>query len=162
MSAKTYLCNEENVDCYIIAFNCVKQRLKLETKFEWPDCPDLPYPLNPECARMVDLCETIEKTNPICLKFLSQILGPVSRSSDFCDFSRSVRPLFYFGISWKQIVTLFTFGNYLAVQCFRAKNVSLIIHVAQWVAIYAENHLSDFLEAQNGWNGLFSETVLFT
>lgn len=153
MSDSVYVCDHYNVDAFIMAYFCIKETFLKHTKTVWTLCPDIPVKQFTNNATLA-LVERFESNHPALLKSMSQMLKWPSTSTDYSDFSRIVKPVIYFGISWNEIVCILAFGNFLASQCLKQNKASLIIYVVEWVAMFIENHCSDFLEKENGWQNM--------
>lgn len=140
------------MDAYIVAFHCVKQRLLRECKIPWSDCPDLPSVLGEECDRMVFLAEAFENQHPVLLKVIAQKLAWVSEAVSYADFSKVLRCLFNCHYDcWKKVICVYALGNFLAVHCLLDRKSGLIIDLAQWAAMFIENHFTSFHVLEDGW-----------
>ena len=51
-------------------------------------------------------------------------------------------------------MALFSFGCSLATQCMRRDLTQLIDSIIEWITLYIDNNLSNWIQPHNGWVSL--------
>ncbi|KRZ14215.1 Bcl-2-like protein 1 [Trichinella zimbabwensis] len=134
----------------VIACDYINHRL-LKSNYVWTDCPDLPKP-NCISLCMRTMGEELEQRYERSFKSMSETLQ-ISPTTAYPTFLAICDQLFNDGIRWGRIVALYAFGGSLSLQCVRKNMPELVSSIADWLAMYTETHLSQWIIENGGWEG---------
>lgn len=131
-------------EAYIMVCDYIQAKLQKAGYF-WPDCPELP---EPNAVRLA--MRFIGEEFLLDSYDLSDTLK-ITPTMAYTLFFELVDNLFRAGITWGRIVSLFAFGGFIAEQCIRKGISQLVSYIADWVALYTEIHLSQWIIDNGGW-----------
>ncbi|OUC46612.1 Bcl-2-like protein 1 domain protein [Trichinella nativa] len=131
----------------VIACDYINHRL-LKSNYVWTDCPDLPKP-NCISLCMRTMGEELEQRYERSFKSMSETLQ-ISPTTAYPTFLAICDQLFNDGIRWGRIVALYAFGGSLSLQCVRNNMPELVSSIADWLAMYTETHLSQWIIENGG------------
>lgn len=135
------------------------------------DSPDSAPPLRnavapppvatPPVATPTELCRIKEALRDSALEFelrfslafsdLQQQLH-LTPASAYRSFESVMNEVFRDGVNWGRIVGLFAFGGALAVECVDKEMSSLVSKIMDWMSLYLDNHIQDWIQQQGGWS----------
>lgn len=146
--------NRQDVDseAYIMSCDYIQSKLR-KAGYSWPDCPELPEP-TPVRLAMRSLGEEFERLYHQVFDGMCDSLQ-ITPVTAYPTFFGVADELFREGVTWGRIVALFAFGGALSEQCIHKEMPQLVTYVADWVALYTETHLSQWITDNGGWVSFF-------
>lgn len=120
---------------------------------QWDQCPALlPQPLEVHLTLRKKGDEFEERFKQEFQSLIEEL--HVTENTAYPMFCRVVEEIFNGGINWGRIVALFSFGGSLATQCMRRDLTQLIDSIIEWITLYIDNNLSNWIQSHNGWVSL--------
>ncbi|ESO08228.1 hypothetical protein HELRODRAFT_185432 [Helobdella robusta] len=139
----------------ILAADYIYFKLR-KSRFDWPvRCP-VDLKKDGGCAEaklaMRNLGEEFEERYRGVFNDMCQQLH-ITPNNASATFRAIIGELFSDGIRWGRIVALFSFSGCLAVECMERKMPHLVDEVLTWTTAYLDEHLSKWIQDNNGWDG---------
>ncbi len=144
----------EDLDCdsHLTACDYIRYRIEQESNLSWFDCPFLPEPN--DCHQMMrKLCTKFEAGHAEELKKIAAQIS-VEPNIAYPNFVRVSKPIFYNGIDWEKIVTLYTLGGILALKCINDGWPKRISDIADWIGVFVDAHLDMWIQTRGGWSDI--------
>jgi len=115
--------------------------------YETNDCPS---PTCLEVRRVAD--ELIAENTQLFVTMCDQL--HITQTTAYPTFIGIADEIFQSGKNWGRIVAFLAFGATLAVHCARREELlGFVDSVVAWVTRYLEQNLSEWINANNGWDG---------
>lgn len=73
-------------------------------------------------------------------------------ASAYRSFESVMDEVFRDGVNWGRVVGLFAFGGALAVECVDKEMSSLVSKIMDWMSLYLDNHIQEWIDQQGGWS----------
>jgi hypothetical protein len=123
--------------------------------------PELPYPPAQSVMVLINLVDIFLTRHGSELEKLMQAF-PLTNSTDYLNFSKVAEELFggtnedgtLKEIRWGRIVALYAFGGLIAKKCWDTNNHFLTYPTADWLGVFTEIHLDEFIQENGGWDSL--------
>ncbi|XP_071492526.1 anti-apoptotic protein NR13-like isoform X1 [Diadema antillarum] len=115
-------------------------------------------PYAPVAARMREIGEEIERTNPEFFAGCCQELN-ISPTTAYAKFKDLADELFRDqdngskGVSWGRIAALIAFSGRLSVHCASNNLEDLVGSIIGWTARYMDTKLIDWMQEHQNWDG---------
>ncbi len=136
-----------------LASDYIKWRLSLED-YDFPIELSEPEFLN---YSMRDKCSKVEESMTVLIDNMIAEMN-ISPQTTFPTFMTLVNDkLFNSGVDWTKIYTLFAFSGKLSVHCLKEHIPQLIDNVCDWLAVYIESRLTEWIENNGNWNYVIKE-----
>lgn len=75
----------------------------------------------------------------------------ITPATAYRSFESVMDEVFRDGVNWGRVVGLFAFGGALAVECVEKEMSPLVARLADWMTVYLDNHIQDWITGQGGW-----------
>ncbi|KFD66493.1 hypothetical protein M514_05724, partial [Trichuris suis] len=149
--ALSFLCRQSVAHgAYVISCDYIGHRLA-RAGFLWDDCPILPE-VNKTALCMRAMGEVFEdryKTNFDDMSYSIRMCP----STAYPKFLAVCQELFKGGVRWGRLVALYSFGGCLALECVEKGMPEMVSSIADWVAMFTEEQLSNWISENGGWDG---------
>uniref|UniRef100_A0A915KVV2 Bcl-2 Bcl-2 homology region 1-3 domain-containing protein n=1 Tax=Romanomermis culicivorax TaxID=13658 RepID=A0A915KVV2_ROMCU len=140
-------------EAYLLACDYIYTKLHKDG-YDWSECPELPEPSRLRLA-MRSLGDEFEREYKRAFDNMCDALH-LTLSSAYPTFFGVADELFKKGVTWGRIVALYAFGGALSEYCVRKSMPQLVTYVADWVGLYAETRLSNWIDSNGGWDGFLA------
>lgn len=81
----------------------------------------------------------------------------LTHASTYATFVGIADEIFQTGKNWGRIVAFLAFGATLAVYCVQKEDLAqLIDSIVEWVSVYMNQKLSDWIDENGGWDGFIA------
>ncbi|XP_022064518.1 bcl-2-like protein 1 [Acanthochromis polyacanthus] len=75
----------------------------------------------------------------------------ITPATAYQSFENVMDEVFRDGVNWGRIVGLFAFGGALCVECVEKEMSPLVGRIVEWMTVYLDNHIQDWIQGQGGW-----------
>lgn len=75
----------------------------------------------------------------------------ITPDTAYHSFKSVMDEVFKDGVNWGRIVGLFAFGGVLCVECVEKDMSELVSRIADWMTMYLDENISQWIESQGGW-----------
>lgn len=75
----------------------------------------------------------------------------ITPATAYRSFESVMDEVFRDGVNWGRVVGLFAFGGALCVECVDKEMSHLVSRIVEWMTVYLDNHIQDWITAQGGW-----------
>lgn len=75
----------------------------------------------------------------------------ITPATAYRSFESVMNEVFRDGVNWGRVVGLFAFGGALCVECVEKEMSPLVSRIIDWMTVYLDNHIQDWITAQGGW-----------
>ncbi|XP_047440041.1 bcl-2-like protein 1 [Mugil cephalus] len=76
----------------------------------------------------------------------------ITPDTAYHSFKSVMDEVFKNGVNWGRVVGLFVFGGVLCVECIEKDMSELVPRIADWMTMYLDENISDWIESQGGWD----------
>lgn len=75
----------------------------------------------------------------------------ITPATAYRSFESVMDEVFRDGVNWGRVVGLFAFGGALCVECVEKEMSPLVDRIVDWMTVYLDQHIQDWITAQGGW-----------
>lgn len=75
----------------------------------------------------------------------------ITPATAYRSFESVMDEVFRDGVNWGRVVGLFAFGGALCVECVEKEMSPLVTRIVDWMTVYLDHHIQDWITAQGGW-----------